>query len=279
MRVLHSCATSTTILEEPNQVSSTSIRNDSISNDLGNEKFVGPCTAEYLHGLLADFATYLCNARMPTRFGVDIKGRFPSSPDADSAEKQIRRIMNQCRKLKNCPELFPSPSSRESFLTEVAMLASTIVSMEDAVGTVEESVSELISDMKPPLTAEMLERMATERRASEAVGSVVTVDTAVEMLRKRLDRYQIPTLLPDQFQGKNPWNSWLDNSAEASPGWVSIQQKIPRCGDTLLRQITMMYDMVEKKFSDVLSSPPRSFKSLQNLMLIRVIGRLAAFER
>jgi hypothetical protein len=259
-------------VQEPHQVSSTSIHNDSISNDLGNEKFVGPCTAEYLHGLLADFATYLCNAH-------EVKGRFPSSPDADSAEKKIRRIMNQCRRLKNCPELFPSPSSRESFLSEVATLASTIVSMEEVVGTVEESVSELISDMRPPLTAEILERMATERRASEAVDSVVAVDTAVEMLRKRLDRYQIPTFLPDQFQGKNPWNSWLDNSAEASPGWIAIQQKIPRCGDTLLRQITMLYEMVDQKFSDVLSSPSRSLKTLQNLMLISATGRLAAFER
>jgi hypothetical protein len=150
--------------------------------------------------------------------------------------------------------------------------------MEEVVGTVEESVSELISDMRPPLTAEMLERMATERRASEAVDPMA-VDTAVEMLRKRLDRYQIPIFLPDQFQGKYPWNNWLDNSAEASPGWVAIQQKIPRCGDTLLRQISMIYDMVEQKFSDVLSSPPRSFKTLQNLMLIRTTGRLAPFER
>jgi hypothetical protein len=221
---------------------------------------------------------YLCNARIPTCFGVDVKGTFPSPLDADSAEKKIRKIMDQCRRLKNSPELFPSPSSREGFLSEVATLASTIVSMEEVVGTVEESVSELISDIRPPLTAEMLERMATERRASEAVDPMA-VDTAVEMLRKRLDRYQIPAFLPDQFQGKNPWNRWLDNSAEASPGWVAIEQKIPRGGDTLLRKITLMYEMVEQKFSDVLSSPPRSFKTLQNLMLIRATGRLAPFER
>jgi hypothetical protein len=68
---------------------------------------------------------------------------------------------SRCGRLKNSPELFPSPSSREGFLSKVATLTSTIVIIEEVGGEIVRFLR--TSDMRQPLTEEMLERMAKVR--------------------------------------------------------------------------------------------------------------------
>lgn len=78
------------------------------------------------------------------------------------------------------------------------------------------------------------------------------------------------TLHPKLLNGKNPWNNWLDNLADSWPGWIATQQKIPRCGNKLVKRITLEYEAIEADLprraavagaaAAALFSPPRRVK-------------------
>lgn len=127
--------------------------------------------------------------------------------------------MQQCRRLKSCPELFPSLTVRSEFLQH---LSGALPAMA--------MIHELLN-LKHVFDSYRMGDFALEDNPNE----------------ENLDKIPHPNLR----DGKNPWNKWLDNSAKAQPGWIGIQQKIPRFGHILMKRITLEYDAIEADFTRV----------------------------
>jgi hypothetical protein len=139
--------------------------------------------------------------------------------------------MHQCRRLKAAPELFPSTSVKDEFLGSVARLSQDMASLQEGeveMEKLEKDASSQIAERNYPFTDE----------ASAKYG-IRFYDVPA----------RIPRFLPDKVDGKMPWNNWMDNSARPLRGWVAIQQKIPRAGEKIFRQITLMYDALEAEFA------------------------------
>lgn len=135
-------------------------------------------------------------------------------PNASDAMTLLRDVMTQCRRLEQSPDLFPSRAIRNKFLGMVAKASFQLAEIGEGIKS----------------------RGAYEITEEEKTDCVVGA---------------IPAFFPDKPAGKNPWNNWLDNSAKATPGWVAIQQKIPRYGDRLLRRLRLSYLAVEHHFEVV----------------------------
>lgn len=152
---------------------------------------------------------------------------FPANLDAVSTKKGLRSIMAQCRELRDSPELFPAEPIKAKFFSTVALLADVMVSIEKTrlhIFKFKQQAFSPILDMRQPL--------------SEEANSTII-------------EYPMPQFLPDKFHGKHPWNNWLDNSAQPTAGWTAIQQKIPKAGEKLMRQIVLLYEAVEEEFTEV----------------------------
>ena len=174
---------------------------------------------EFLKALTRDLAmlTYLA-AREFLEINI-VNMDQPLPRDAAIIATNLSEVMQQCRRLKNCPALFPSLTSQSEFLQNVSRFL--------------------------PIMAIIPELLAKKHE----LDSFRTLDIEVcdDPNEKRMPH-------PNLLNGKSPWNQWLDNCAEAPEGWIGIEQRIPRFGDMLIRRITLEYDAIEADFIEVRST-------------------------
>lgn len=160
--------------------------------------------------------------------------------DATVIAKFLGEVLNECRRLIADPKLFPSRSLRKAFLTKIASLRPVI--------------SILIKMHKQSRTVYWYV-MNRDLQFMEEIGPDYLANGRAKP--RSLLTMKIPLFHPDKPDGKNPWNNWLDNSAVPAPGWIAIQQKIPRIGDVLNRKKIYDYDALEASVEEVSSSNPR----------------------
>ena len=153
----------------------------------------------------------------------------------------LGEALKECRKLKDAPHLFPSPSMREAFLAKIASLCSTVTSICE-----------------------------NEKKKSNCLWHAWRKDLIfIELLGTdypNKDRIKVLSLMPktaapghpDRMDANaiSPWNNWLNNSANTPPGapWVAIHQKMPRLGVLLMTNKVEEYDALEASVADVSSS-------------------------
>lgn len=191
-----------------------------------------PCEQKFLDYIIDDFILVSLNAQWELlEIGAAIDRELP--PSAIRIADLFRKLMAQCRRLKASPELFPSPGSRKNFFQKVAILSTFMGNLAKIFAEYDKFQRDAykpIVDMKQPLTI----AVNSGEQATPETGSTVRA---------------IPVFLQHKENAKNPWNNWLDNSANPMPGWIAIQQKIPRTGDKLIRQITQLYDTVNNELT------------------------------
>jgi hypothetical protein len=149
--------------------------------------------------------------------------------DANVIANFLGEALDECRRLLAAPGLFPSRSQQKAFLKKVASLCPII-----------ESIGEI----------EKQNRSSMRRVLSRDPNSIALMCSD----NPDNDPTESGSLHPDARDAKNPWNNWLDNSANATPGWIAIQQKIPRVGDVLNRKKGYDYDALEASIEEVSSS-------------------------
>jgi hypothetical protein len=106
------------------------------------------------------------------------------------------------------------------------------------------------------MRAEFLKKLSKVSPIMSAIPSITNMKHEVESFRDCTTYFEsgseeekIPH--PNVLGRKNPWNHWLENSAQSIPGWIAIEQKIPRYGDKLIKRITLEYDTIEADFTEV----------------------------
>nr|UTN00784.1 MAT1-1-5 [Drepanopeziza brunnea f. sp. 'monogermtubi'] len=196
--------------------------------DIRAQQYQQPYSEDFVKKIIRDFIrhVYYSHCLLLKSVGMTSCNISLANMDAVSVKKGLRTIMAQCRALRDAPELFPTDTVKTKFLCTVALLADVMVSIEEnrlQIFILKQQAFSPILDMRQPFTEE-----ATSKNIE----------------------YPIPQFLPDKFNGRNPWNNWLDNSAQPTAGWTAIQQKIPKPGEKLMRQITLLYDAVEDDFDD-----------------------------
>lgn len=138
-------------------------------------------------------------------------------------------MMEECRRLRDEPDMFPSAVLEDKFFATIALLSGAMISVEQTRAKLldfKQQVYSPVVDMHQPFS------------------SILSSTPVV---------YHIPAFLPDKLRGKHPWNNWLDNSAQSAAGWVAIQQKIPKAGEKLMRKIVLLYDVVQDQITEVRS--------------------------
>jgi hypothetical protein len=124
--------------------------------------------------------------------------------------------MKQCSRLKACPELFPSPDLRSAFLHNLGKVLPSL----------------------------------------DTLGEYLDLGKDTRDWTEEYNRNGRGIPHPDFPDGKNPWNKWLDNSADGNPGRIAIQQRIPRMGHFIMKRITLEYDAIEADFTEVCAHAP-----------------------
>ncbi|RFU34440.1 hypothetical protein B7463_g1888, partial [Scytalidium lignicola] len=183
-----------------------------------------PCEPAFIMSLLDDLVYFSIQAVLyfPEAV-VDAKLSFQNDyleAAVPIEMKHLREVINQCRRLKTSPELFPSMSTRHLFLSKVAEIAKVLSNLR-RIASKDSTV-----------------------RKDESNLFVWTPSPANDDPTKR------PDMLPDQPGGLNPWNSWLNNSIKPTEGWIALQQKIPRIGDFMNLRKTILYHQKEIKFRE-----------------------------
>lgn len=144
------------------------------------------------------------------------------SPDGNKIANLLSDAMTQCRRLQGCHDLFPSVLAKDEFFEAVKTLYAPYA---DATASGGQHWSEQ-NDNDPSTDGDVL------------FGDLE--DQSVD------NNMPPPPFFPDMPNGKHPWNNWLDNSAQAMPGWVAIEQRVPRYGIRLIRRLEIMYDAAER---------------------------------
>jgi len=151
----------------------------------------------------------------------------PRDLDPVIVKTKLREIMDQCRRIRDEPHMFPSEMLKDKFLTTMALLSGAMILIEQTrmkLVELKEQIHRPVTDMHQPFS------------------SLLSPTPIV---------YAMPAFLPDKLNGKHPWNNWLDNSAQPAAGWIAIQQKLPKAGEKLMRQIVLLYDAVQEQFQEV----------------------------
>jgi hypothetical protein len=187
-----------------------------ISNITDSTAATQPCEPGFLEALIRDMLvlTYLASRELPKMTMLNMDETLPR--DATILATNLREVMQQCRRLKATPELFPSAAIRDEFL-------------------------KMLSKVSP--------RMATISAIVTKVHEARRYDPVKDTLPADSEEKWMPH--PNMANGKPPWNSWLENSGEAPPTWVAIQQKIPRYGEVLMKKLTLEYNALEAHFVEV----------------------------
>lgn len=190
------------------------------TNVTGSSAPTQPCEVEFLDALIHDILV-LTSLASHTLLEVKLVNMDQTLPrDTAIVATNLYEVMQQCRRLKACPELFPSLALRSEFLQKISEVSPIMALVSEFIANKLEVDGYRICDVNP----------------------------ADDPNEQRMPH-------PNILDGKNPWNKWLDNSAEPPSGWIGIQQKIPRFGDMLMRRITLEYEAIEASFISV------SFKS------------------
>ena len=178
-----------------------------------------PCETKFLGALLRDIfmLAFLASQIFPKIKLVNMDRAIPSPAAVIVAN--LSEAMQQCRRLKSCPELFPSLTVRSEFLKHLSEALPALAELHELL------------DLRHEFDSYRIGGSALEYNPNE----------------DNFDKIPHPNLQ----DGKNPWNKWLDNSAEARPGWIGIQQKVPRFGHILMKKITLEYDAIEADFTRV----------------------------
>lgn len=179
---------------------------------------VQPCESKFLKALIRDMLVLL-NLLSYTALDVDmnfINMDQPLPREYAIIATNLGEVMQHCRRLKACPELFPSPEERSNFLKKVSKVLPIMSIIPNLLATRKEIDTYQIYEVEDPDFP---------------------------------DEERMPH--PNTVKDKNVWNQWLDNTAVSTPGWVFIEQKIPRIGDILMKRITLEYDAIEADFVEV----------------------------
>ena len=150
----------------------------------------------------------------------------------------LGEALDECRRLLDAPWLCSSGSQRERFLENIATLRPIIASIGEIDTQNRSSLRHILS---------------RDMRNIPLMDSDYPDDDRGAKLRLLVTQSP-PPFHPQSRFAKNPWNNWLDNSASSNPGWVAIQQKIPRIGDVLNRKKVYDYDALEASLEIVSSS-------------------------
>lgn len=139
----------------------------------------------------------------------------PLPPEYAEIFYDLNAVFDQCRRLKESPELFSTLVQERQFMKNMGRIAEVVDHLRDIIIWKNES---------------KLARNAMREKEKE--------------LSKGL-----PLLHPGRADGKHPWSRWLENSSPMMPrDWIGIQQKIPQIGDNIIRRITTMYELYERQF-------------------------------
>jgi hypothetical protein len=198
-----------------------------------------PCEPKFIEALFFDFVSYSLAA---SKFISAASGSRSLDSPLEGFERLVHEnlsiIMQHCRRLREHPRLFPSESLKNAFLYKIKKVNDSFHSLvEIATGYDEllQSVCQPITNMEQTISNEVNGTTSSWPKLSDSLGNVSP---------------KIPEFLPDRAGNrKGPWSNWLENSAAPQDGWIAIQQKIPRVGDKLMRQICLLYDAVSEEFS------------------------------
>lgn len=171
-----------------------------------------PCEPGFLQALINDIfiLTHLSSHKILRIKSIHIDQPLPK--DVGTIARNLCAVMRQCRRLKSAPELFPSVEAKNEFL-------------------------KMMSKVMPIMSI-----IPISTSTKHTIESHYFWTRIFEVNSKSV----IPH--PNTPYNRNPWNNWLDNSADPRPGWISLQQKIPRYGDKLMKRITLEYNAIEADF-------------------------------
>ncbi|CZT51033.1 uncharacterized protein RSE6_12116 [Rhynchosporium secalis] len=158
--------------------------------------------------------------------GLVSGGSCPSDMNSAAVKEGLRVVMGECRTLRDEPHMFSSIELKEKFQLATSILVDAMLSIEKLrkeLLEIKEQVYSPVTDMHQPFSSLLLQTPVV---------------------------FPMPAFLPDKLHGKHPWNNWLDNSAQSTTGWVAIQQKLPRTGEKLMRQLSLLYDVVQDQFEE-----------------------------
>jgi hypothetical protein len=194
-----------------------------LANFVGATTAAQPCEPAFVEALASDLFYWAYRTGHELSQIAELDRAL--TPGAIKVVDFLRHTIAQSRRLQRSPDLFPSSIIRDNFLSLVAKLS-------DQLATIGETVLKLRSQQNKP---------SKTKRRTDQNGN----DEPINMVEN------VPAFSPDRPDGKHPWNNWLDNSARSVPGWVAIQQKIPRYGDRMNRRLALSYDAVERDFEKV----------------------------
>ena len=175
-----------------------------------------PCELKFLEALMNDLLklTRLMSRKLLEIKLVNMGQTFPR--DVAIVVMNLNKAMQQCRRLKDYPRLFPSLVSKTEFL---------------------QAVSKVL-----PIMAIIPELVAIKFGGD---------GYRILHIKKCEGSDEQWLTHPNTLGGKHPWNFWLENFAESTADWIGIEQRVPRVGDQLIRRFTNEYNTIEEDFEEV----------------------------
>ncbi|EPE31915.1 hypothetical protein GLAREA_11997 [Glarea lozoyensis ATCC 20868] len=200
------------------------------------------CGPEFLEALIYDFVSYSLAA---SRLISNASGTRSLDSPLDSAERLVREnlyaVMQQCRRLRENPRLFPNEVSKTEFFLKISKISESfhsLVEISRSYDKILKSACQPIAKIDQPISTDFKEKHFI------SPSSEVVADSSENTISN------VPEFLPDKAHARDgPWLNWLQNSASSYEGCIAIQQKIPRVGDKLTRQICLLYDAISEDFT------------------------------
>jgi hypothetical protein len=187
-----------------------------------------PCERWFLETLIKDLRRFIRILLLRYPYFDKFDGKFPYA--ALRPAKYILAIMNECRRLRAYPELFPTPSLRMKFLSKVACYTRNIPRLNAVlvkIAALESTARATNPCEQKPILARKVGNIWFKIRNPE--------------VRKLSD------LHPHVPGSKNQWNKWLDKFEGPYPGDDSpevVRQRVPLVGIKLIRRQRFMYGVV-----------------------------------
>jgi hypothetical protein len=201
------------------------------------------CEPKFLEALLYDFVSYSLAA---SKLISNASGSRSLDSPLTSPERLIREnlsaVMQQCRRLRANPRLFPNEASKTEFFLKIGKISESfhsLVEISRGYDKILKATCQPIALIDQPISTEFNENHV--------------ISTSSEALTNNSEDAfsNVPEFLPDKAHARDgPWLNWLQNSGSPFEGWIAVQQKIPRVGDKLTRQICLLYDKISEDFAE-----------------------------
>lgn len=199
-----------------------------------------PCDQRFLDFLVRDLQDLKQTLILldPIMEGLD----DTMDPTRSMLSQNIVRIMEECRRLRAAPELFPTASSRKVFFKMISIIADQLAGFAQLKACAADFEQRARNSIKHQPAAPVL---------AKRVGKIwfKTYQNGSSEQRQKL-----PDLHPHSFSTKKPWNKWLDNFEEpAYPGIYTsiITQRIPLVALKLIQRHRFMYGVVKRSYEAV----------------------------